>query len=90
MEHHTRCLHDAEKLKNIVKRFADGRVTSDEIYNDYGNGALIIKPCGFENLKQIVVTGPNRNLFKKTNLDVYYAVSAGDVMMTNVTTVQTK
>jgi len=82
MEHHTRCLQDPGKLENLVKRFADGRVTNDEIYNDYGNGAVIINAPGFENLKQIVVTGPNRNIFKKTKLNVYYAAPAGDMMMT--------
>lgn len=82
MEHHTRLLNDPEKLKNLVRRFADGEITGDEIYNDGGHGALILDSCGFENLKQIVITGPNRNLFKKTNLNVYYATPAGDAMMT--------
>ena len=83
MEHHTRCLeNDLAKLEDLVRRFACGNVTDDEIYNDGGNGAIIIKAPGFENLKQIVVTGPNRNIFKKTNLDVYYATPAGDMMMT--------
>lgn len=82
MEHHTRCLNDPAKLENLVRRFADGKVTNDEIFNDGGNGAIIFNAPGFGNLKQIVVTGPNRNLFKKTNLNVYYATPAGDMMMT--------
>jgi len=71
-----------EKLENLVKRFADGDVTDDEIYNDNGNGAILIDACGFENLKQIVVTGPNRHIFRKTNLNVYYATPGGDMMLT--------
>jgi len=83
MEHHTRCLeNDPAKLESLVRRFADGNVTDDEIYNDGGNGAIIIKAPGFSNLKQIVVTGPHRNIFKKTNLCVHYATPAGDMMMT--------
>lgn len=65
MEHHTRLLRDTHKLESLVKRFADGKVTDDEIFDDGGNGAVVIDTPGFENLKQIVATGPNRNLFKK-------------------------
>jgi len=82
MEHHTRYLNNPVKLEDLVRRFADGNVTNNEIFSDGGNGAIIINNHGFDKLKQIVVTGPKRNIFKKTNLNVYYAAPAGDMMMT--------
>ncbi len=82
MEHHTKCLKDPEKVKNLMRKFADGNVTNEEIYNDGGNGAIIFETIGFDNIKKVVVTGPNRNLIKETDLDYYFASPGGDMMMT--------
>ncbi len=82
MEHHTKCLKEPEKLKNLTLKFACGDVTNEEIYNDGGNGAIIFETIGFENIKKVVVTGPNRNLIKETGLDYYFASPGGDMMMT--------
>ncbi|OQX22060.1 MAG: hypothetical protein BWK75_01730 [Candidatus Altiarchaeales archaeon A3] len=82
MEHHTKCLKDPEKVKNLMRKFADGNVTNEEIYNDGGNGAIIFETIGFDNIKKVVVTGPNRNLIKETGLDYYFASPGGDMMMT--------
>ncbi|MDI6730237.1 MAG: DUF1786 family protein [Candidatus Altarchaeum sp.] len=82
MEHHTKCLKDPKKVKNLIRKFADGNVTNEEIYKDNGNGAIIFETIGFENIKKVVVTGPNRNLIKETGLDYYFASPGGDMMMT--------
>jgi len=81
MEHHTRYLHDGQKLKDYIVRFADGNLESDEVFNDGGSGAVIFETVGFENLKKIVVTGPWRSLVKNTSLEYYFASPAGDMMM---------
>jgi len=82
MEHHTVFMKDPKKLKNLIVKFANGNVTNEEIYNDGGNGAIIFETIGFENIKKIVVTGPNRNLIKNIGFDYYFASPGGDMMMT--------
>jgi uncharacterized protein (DUF1786 family) len=47
-----------------------------------GHGAYIRKSVGFENIADIVATGPKRALVKETDLPVTWGAPLGDNMMT--------
>ncbi|MFQ5816111.1 MAG: DUF1786 domain-containing protein [Candidatus Hydrothermarchaeaceae archaeon] len=81
MEHHTWLLNK-EKLEDLVVRFADGKLTNEEVYADEGHGCHIQEKVGFENVKRILATGPNRGITFGTKLKVEYPTPMGDVMMT--------
>ena len=78
-EHHTSSL-TPESLENYLKRLADGIITNEEVYNDHGHGAHVIKPIS--KIEKVIVSGPKRELIEKTNLDWHHACPGGDVMMT--------
>ena len=81
-EHHSWVYdEDPAKLESHIKRFCDGSLSSEEIFNDEGNGAEYFAPPGFKSIKNIIVTGPNRNIFARTGLKVHYSAVAGDMMM---------
>ena len=82
MEHHTKIL-TPKKLEQLLIRFADGKLTNQEVFSDGGHGAFFLRaPCGFLQIEKIVATGPNRSILNKTNLQTYFAAPYGDVMMT--------
>jgi len=82
MEHHTRLLNP-QKMERLLRDFADGKLSNEEVFEDNGHGMFYLKkPPGFSNIKKVVVTGPNRNILAKTDLPVHFATPAGDVMMT--------
>jgi len=82
LEHHTRLLNP-QKIERILIDFADGKVSDEEVFEDNGHGMFYLnKPPGFSEIEEVVVTGPNREVFAKTNLQVHFATPAGDVMMT--------
>lgn len=77
-EHHTHML-TADKITSILKDFADGTLTNEEIFNDGGHGCYISKPV---EKADIVVTGPMRShLFEETD-NVKFVNPSGDVMIT--------
>ncbi len=78
-EHHTSSL-TPESLENYLKRLAEGIITNDEVYNDYGHGAHVIN--SISKIEKVIVSGPKRELIEKTNLDWHHACPGGDVMMT--------
>ena len=78
-EHHTNAL-TPESIEKYTQKLADATLTHNEIHNDNGHGAHIIE--SLPQIEKVVVTGPNRILINKTNLDAYHATPAGDVMMT--------
>jgi len=83
-EHHTGLI-DREKMDGMLRKFAAGTLTHEEIFGDHGHGALIHTPEPY-NLDQgdfnIVVTGPRRNLMQGSSLRPYYAAPFGDMMLT--------
>lgn len=82
MEHHTGLLNP-EKMKRLLINFADGRLSEEEVFKDGGHGSFFLeKLFGFSGIEKIVATGPNRNILARTDLSVYFANPAGDVMMT--------
>lgn len=78
-EHHTSNLNN-HNLEEYIKKLAEGKITNEEIYNDHGHGACVLNPL--TKLEKVIVSGPKRNLIKKTNLDWHDAAPGGDVMMT--------
>lgn len=82
VEHHTRLLNP-EKLRRLLIDFANGKLDNKDVFNGGGHGLFFLKkPPGFSKIKRVVATGPNRRILTKTNLPIYFAAPAGDVMMT--------
>ncbi|MEE8168182.1 MAG: DUF1786 family protein [Candidatus Hydrothermarchaeales archaeon] len=81
MEHHTWLL-DRKKLEGMIRRFADGELTNEEVFNDEGHGCHVKKAVGMGNVKRILATGPNRDLMVGAKLGVEFPTPMGDVMMT--------
>jgi uncharacterized protein (DUF1786 family) len=82
MEHHTRRL-SPEKIQRLLISFADGKLNDEEVFEDGGHGLFYLEDApGFRELEVIAATGPNRNVLRKTSLQVHFAAPAGDVMMT--------
>jgi len=70
-------------IEQLIVDFTNGVLTDDVVFEAGGHGVFLIEePPGFSNLKTILVTGPNRNLFTQINLKIHFAAPAGDVMMT--------
>jgi uncharacterized protein (DUF1786 family) len=78
-EHHTHEL-TAERLERDLRRFTRGELSSQEVYEANGHGAVTLKP--YDGEVPVVVTGPNRNLFKGTSMRFIFAAPAGNTMMT--------
>jgi uncharacterized protein (DUF1786 family) len=83
-EHHTGLIN-REKMDDMLRKFAVGKLTHEEIFADHGHGALIHASESYD-LDQgdfnIVVTGPRRNLMQGSSLRPYYAAPFGDMMLT--------
>ena len=83
-EHHTGLI-DREKMEGMLRKFAAGSLTHEEIFGDHGHGALIHAREPYD-LDQgdfnIVVTGPRRNLMQGSSLRPYNAAPFGDMMLT--------
>jgi uncharacterized protein (DUF1786 family) len=83
-EHHTGLI-DVQKLDRILRSFADGKLTHEEIFADGGHGALITSQEPYDldqGERNLVVTGPRRNLITKSALRPYFAAPFGDMMLT--------
>ena len=70
----------AQFIEKYNQKLADATLTHKEIHEDNGHGAHTIE--SLSEIEKVVVTGPNRGIIDKTNLDAYHATPAGDVMMT--------
>ncbi len=82
VEHHTSMLRPV-KLGHMLKDFADGTLTDEEVFIDGGHGVLYPdRSFGLDNIEGIVVTGPNRSMIEESGLRFKYAVPGGDMMMT--------
>jgi uncharacterized protein (DUF1786 family) len=82
-EHHTGLL-DQNKLETLLKSLANGSLTHQEVFNSNGHGALVYSPRPLElnnNESNIIVTGPRRNLLRGSELNPYFAVPFGDMML---------
>jgi len=80
MEHHTRSLN-LEKLENLLLKFMDKEISSREIWEDGGHGAVILGTSHWK-IKEIVVTGPNREMLRNSHFNVRFAAPHGNMMLT--------
>lgn len=78
-EHHTHEL-TPERLEHDLRRFTRGELSSREVYEANGHGAVTLTP--YKGDAPVVVTGPHRNLFKGTSMLFTFAAPAGNTMMT--------
>jgi len=78
-EHHTHEL-TPERLENDLKRFVRGELSSREVFDANGHGVITLRPYNGE--VPVIVTGPNRDLFRDTGLKFVYAAPGGNTMMT--------
>jgi uncharacterized protein (DUF1786 family) len=78
-EHHTHKL-TPEKLENDLKLFLRGELASKKVFEEDGHGAITLKP--YKGEVSVIVTGPNRDIFKGTSFKFTYASPGGNTMMT--------
>ncbi len=83
-EHHTGLI-DRQKMDRLLREFASGMLTHQEVFDDHGHGSLIYAQESFELGKDtfdVVITGPRRNLMRESTLRTYFAAPYGDMMLT--------
>lgn len=80
-EYHTSDI-TPERLEELIKGLADGRLTHEKILNEGGHGAYIRKAVGFDSVESILATGPKRKLVSGIRLPILYGAPLGDNMMT--------
>jgi uncharacterized protein (DUF1786 family) len=78
-EHHTHEL-TPKKLEKELRLFIRGELSNRKIFEENGHGAITLKP--FYGEVSVLVTGPNRDLFKGTSFKYVYASPGGNTMMT--------
>jgi len=78
-EHHTHEL-TPEKLESDLRLFARGELSKEKVFKENGHGVVTLKPYPGE--VPVVVTGPNRDLFRGSSLKFTYAAPGGNTMMT--------
>ena len=82
-EHHTGLI-DLPKLERLLVSLADGSLKHETIFDNHGHGALVYdsRPLSLsEGDFGVAVTGPRRNLMRKSSLRPYFAVPFGDMMI---------
>lgn len=80
-EHHTGMLNK-DKMEALIRRFVNGKLPNEEVYNDGGHGCYLKEKIEMRDIKRILATGPNRRLLEKSTLKIEFANPIGDVMMT--------
>jgi len=78
-EHHTHEL-TPEKMEHDLRLFVQGELDGEKVFKENGHGAVTLKPL--PRVFPVIVTGPNRDLFRKTSFKFIYAAPGGNTMMT--------
>jgi uncharacterized protein (DUF1786 family) len=78
-EHHTHEL-TPEKMEHDLRLFVRGELEGRKVFKESGHGAVTLKPL--PGVFPVIVTGPNRDLFRKTSFKFIYAAPGGNTMMT--------
>jgi uncharacterized protein (DUF1786 family) len=83
-EHHTSAL-DGARLGRLLRRFLTGGLTSAEVREDGGHGA-VLAPDGSVDVATLaaplMVTGPRRDMLRDSGLPLEFAAPHGDMMLT--------
>jgi len=82
-EHHTGLL-DLSKLEALLQSMANGSLKHADVFGDHGHGALVYNPIPLPLDKGgfgVAVTGPRRNMLRKSTLRPHFAVPFGDMMI---------
>ena len=77
LEHHTSIVKK-RSLKELISRFISGKTTWKEIFEDGGHGCVIFDVI---DPKEIVVCGPNTDLFFSSGLKGRKVYPLGDIMI---------
>lgn len=78
-EHHTHKLNP-KKLESDLKLFLKGELKREKVFEEDGHGVITLVP--FYGEVRVIVTGPNRDIFKGTTLNFIFASPGGNTMMT--------
>jgi uncharacterized protein (DUF1786 family) len=78
-EHHTHEL-TPERLESDLRLLIRGELSGKKVFEENGHGAITLKP--FQGEISVIVTGPNRDMFKETSFRFIYAAPGGNTMMT--------
>ena len=83
-EHHTGEI-DRAQLEQMLMKLADGSLTSEEIFNTSGHGALILDTAALNGVNKefpfLALTGPRREMLRGSLLHPYEATPHGDMML---------
>lgn len=82
-EHHSGEV-SAQRLDDLMAHLADGTLTHDQVFNDKGHGALLLRSTPLpipDDDFGVAVTGPRRNKVLSSRHRPYFAVPFGDMMM---------
>ncbi len=82
-EHHTGEVTTA-RLDDLVDALADATLTHEDVFHDHGHGALVCRNAPMRvppDSWGIAVTGPRRNIMRRSRHRPYFAVPYGDMMM---------
>ena len=80
-EYHTQDI-TLEKLEDLLRDLADGKLSHRQILSEGGHGAFVRKTVGFSAIETIVATGPKRKLLEGWHLPIQFGAPWGDNMMT--------
>lgn len=78
-EHHTHEL-TPRKLEEDLSLFVRGKLSRSKVFEENGHGVVTLRP--YEGEISVLVTGPNRDLFREASFKVVYAAPGGSTMMT--------
>ena len=78
-EHHTHEL-TPESMEHDLRLFVRGELDGQKVFKENGHGAVTLKPL--PSVFPVIVTGPNRDLFRRTSFKFIYAAPGGNTMMT--------
>jgi uncharacterized protein (DUF1786 family) len=78
-EHHTHEL-TPERLEHDLRLFLRGELNGRKVFDENGHGAITLRP--FIGDVSVLVTGPNRDVFRSTSFKFVYAAPGGNTMMT--------
>lgn len=82
-EHHSGFL-DLPHLEELLRSFAAGSLTNEDVFKDHGHGALIncAEPLPMDNDDfNLIITGPRRGVMTGSALKPYFAAPYGDMMV---------